>query len=280
MHLNFDEQEVDKSLYDMKRYGRDSPLVPFFPTSCMDCPKPHVGNGPCCSIHSRSAFTPTIAEGNEQSQAKQDATQILYESDEVLSQYLSMHYGPHPDALLQEGGMIQASLEAPRRAAEQLAAWAKRSGLPLGRVLDLGCAVGRSTFELASPSCGFSEAVGVDISVRFVEVANKLRECRRMDYDLRVEGEVSERVTAALEDGIDTSRVRFVHGDACALPLDLGTFDAVLAANVLDRVPDPAKLLGQIAASLRSGGVAMLTSPFSWSDNYTNKTNWIGGTYK
>jgi hypothetical protein len=28
-------------------------------------------------------------------------------------------------------------------------------------------------------------------------------------------------------------------GDACKLPADLGTFDAILAANLLCRVPDP-----------------------------------------
>lgn len=93
--------------------------------------------------------------------------------------------------MLQEGGLIQASLEAPRHAAELLATWARRSGLPLARALDLGCAVGRCTFELTSPACGFGEVVGVDISARFIEVANKMREGRRMDYDLHIEGEVS-----------------------------------------------------------------------------------------
>lgn len=211
---------------------------------------------------------------------------MLYESDVLLSQYLSLHYGPHnsvyPEAVLREGGLLQASLDVPRLAAEHLAAWARRSGLPLARALDLGCAVGRSSFELASPGCGFGEVVGIDISNRFIEVANKMRESRRMDYELRVEGEVSERVTAALEDGVDTSRVRFVQGDACALPagLGLGSFDAVLASNLLDRVPDPLQLLRQVADALRSGGVALLTSPFSWSDKYTNRTNWIGGTHR
>jgi len=85
---------VEKEQYDMTRYGRESPLVPFFHTSCMDCPKPHVGDGPCCSVGHRSAFTPTIVEGNEQSQAKQDATQVMYESDAAVSQFLSLHYGP------------------------------------------------------------------------------------------------------------------------------------------------------------------------------------------
>ena len=69
-------QEVDKSQYDMTRYGRLSPLVPFFQTSCMDCAEPYLGDGPCCSVHRRSAFTPTVAEGALQSQAKQEATQV------------------------------------------------------------------------------------------------------------------------------------------------------------------------------------------------------------
>lgn len=71
-------------------------------------------------------------------------------------------------------------------------------------------------------------------------------------------------MTAALEDGIDCSRVRFVHGDACSLPssLGLGSFDAVLVSNVIDRVPDPQKLLYQVAEALRSGGVALLSSPY------------------
>lgn len=161
----------------------------------MDCPKPHVGDGPCCSTGRRSAYTPTIVEGNEQSQAKQDATQVLYESDAAVSQFLSLHYGPndkvYPEEMLQEGGLIQASIEAPRRSAELLALWARRSGLPLARALDIGCAVGRSSFELTSAACGFSEVVGIDISARFIEVANKMREGRRMDYDLRIEGEVT-----------------------------------------------------------------------------------------
>ncbi|GAX79951.1 hypothetical protein CEUSTIGMA_g7390.t1 [Chlamydomonas eustigma] len=280
-------QDVDTSVYDMKRYGRDNPIVPYFPTSCMDSAEPHVGDGPCCSEKRRCAFTPTIEEGIEQSRAMQDATQILYESDALVSQYLSMHFGPpdkvYPAALLGEGGLLQASLDAPRMAAEELAAWAKRAGLSMARALDLGCAVGRATFELASPECGrFHEAVGLDISARFIEVANKMREARRMDYDLKVEGEITERVAAVLEETVDTARVKFLQGDACRLPSDLasGTFDAVLVANVLDRVPDPSRLLSQMAEALCPGGVALITTPFSWSDKYTGRANWIGGTHK
>jgi len=76
--------------------------------------------------------------------------------------------------------------------------------------------------------------------------------------------QITERATAALEDGIDCSRVRFVHGDACSLPsgLGLGSFDAVLVTHVIDRVPDPVRLIKQVAEALRTGGVALLSSPF------------------
>ncbi len=69
-------------------------------------------------------------------------------------------------------------------------------------------------------------------------------------------------------------------GDACNLPESLGTFDAVLAANLLCRVPEPAACIAQIKRALRPGGVALLTSPFSWLEQYTDRSNWIGGGYK
>ncbi len=62
-----------------------------------------------------------------------------------------------------------------------------------------------------------------------------------------------------------------LQGDACNLPDSLGTFDAVLAANLLCRVPEPLSCLAQIRASLRPGGIALITSPFSWLEQYTDR---------
>jgi hypothetical protein len=76
-------------------------------------------------------------------------------------------------------GCCAQALDFPRKLAECLASWAARAGaLPAadaaasasatsktasasGRALDLGCAVGRSSFELAR---SFGEVVGVDLS--------------------------------------------------------------------------------------------------------------------
>jgi SAM-dependent methyltransferase len=66
-------------------------------------------------------------------------------------------------------------------------------------------------------------------------------------------------------------------GDACSLPPGIGTFDAVLAANLLCRVPSPAACLNEIDAALNPGGILVLTSPFTWLEEYTDKDKWLGG---
>ncbi len=245
--------------------------------------------------------------------------QVLYESDALLAQVLATHYGP-PDAvfaaLAGESGILHSALHFHRRVAEDAAAWAQRCGRPLARALDLGCSVGRGSFELARH---FGEVVGVDLSNRVVEVATKLRENRRFEYDCKVEGDVTARLAAVVDDSVDTSRCTFVtvsrrnggasaamadervlrgtralsrwccgggggwcaQGDACALPDEYaGAFDVVLAANLMDRVPDPQRVLQQARAALAPGGVLVLTSPFSWSEEYTDRGNWLGGAYK
>lgn len=274
--------EVNLSEYDMTRYGPHNPVVPFMHTSCMDCAPPYVGDGPCCSVKRRGAFTPTLAEEAASTAAKNRSTQVLYESDALLAQVLALHYGEVDRAfapLAGEGGVLQMSLQFHRRCAEDAAAWCERLGRPCGRALDLGCSVGRGTFELAR--AGFQSVTGVDLSTRVIEVATKLKENRHTEYDLKVEGDLTQRVSAALDDGVDAERVTFLQGDACALPADMaGAYDAVLCANLLDRVPDPARVLQQARDALAPGGVLVLTSPFSWSEEYTDRANWLGGVYK
>lgn len=51
----------------------------------------------------------------------------------------------------------------------------------------------------------------------------------------------------------------------------------MLAANLLCRVPDPQACLQGIADALNPGGVLVLTSPFTWMEDYTAKSKWVGG---
>jgi len=80
-----------------------------------------------------------------------------------------------------------------------------------------------------------------------------------------------------LPQGADASRVAFEVGDAMALREDLGSFDVVLAANLLCRLPDPRKFLARLPSLVRTGGQLLLTTPFTWLKEYTPREHWIGG---
>ena len=71
-----------------------------------------------------------------------------------------------------------------------------------------------------------------------------------------------------------------LQADLCRLPKNLVQFDAVLAANVLERLPDPANFLDQLSTLVKANGIAVLASAFSWSEKCTPKDSWLGGFYK
>ncbi|MCB1124378.1 MAG: putative 4-mercaptohistidine N1-methyltransferase, partial [Verrucomicrobiae bacterium] len=145
------------------------------------------------------------------------------------------------------------------------------------RALDIGCAVGRSSFEL-SRICG--SVLGIDYSDRFIETANVLKEEGSVSY-LRVdEGDLTTKLTARVPDGIDVSRVTFQQGDATRLTEDLGLFDALLAANLIDRLTDPIAFLKALPGLMNPGGQLVITSPYTWLEGYTSRQNWLGGFLK
>lgn len=85
------------------------------------------------------------------------------------------HYGPVDKALAEfaaETGILAAAVDFPKKCGDLLLASAAKAGAPTGRALDLGCAVGRSTFEIARE---FSEVVGIDISQTFIDGAPRGR---------------------------------------------------------------------------------------------------------
>ena len=52
-------------------------------------------------------------------------------------------------------------------------------------------------------------------------------------------------------------------------------------ANVLCRLPNPRAALQRIAGKeegvIAPGGLLMLTTPFSWKEEFTPKSSWLGG---
>jgi putative 4-mercaptohistidine N1-methyltranferase len=150
-----------------------------------------------------------------------------------------------------------------------------RSCLPLNaRALDLGCGVGGASFELAR-FC--SQVVGIDLSQRFISIARRLRRQGTLLFQVAEEGLLAWTERALVPPSIERRRVQFECGDASSLRADLGKFDVILMANLIDRLPQPAKCLRQMARRVNPGGQLIITSPYTWLDQYTPRRNWLGG---
>ncbi len=151
----------------------------------------------------------------------------IYESDKLLAEYLLFHYGTAeeilPGVTAAPAGMSDA-LDFPQRTVAAFSAG------EVSRGLDLGCAVGRSTFEMAR-SC--AEVIGIDFSHAFIRAAEELRRGETVGYRRLDEASFSTALDARAPLGIDAGRIRFLQGDAMDLPADLGWFDRVHAANLL-----------------------------------------------
>jgi 2-polyprenyl-3-methyl-5-hydroxy-6-metoxy-1,4-benzoquinol methylase len=110
-----------------------------------------------------------------------------------------------------------------------------------------------------------------------VEVAGVLARDGSIPYLRTDEGALASRLVASVPDGIERDRVKFEHGDAQELRDSLGSFDVVLAANLIDRLREPGKFLARTAALVRGGGQLVITSPYTWLSEYTEPRHWLGG---
>ncbi|WP_433349716.1 SAM-dependent methyltransferase [Micromonospora sp. CA-111912] len=157
----------------------------------------------------------------------------MYDKITVLSEDMlgdSHHFGYFPDGVHEDVGMREAADNLTDLLIERLAL------RPGQRVLDLGCGTGRPAVRLAETVP--VEVVGITISHAQVDIA-------------------TERAAAA---GV-ADRVRFELVDATSMPYDKNSFDAVLAIESLEHLPDQAGVLNAIAGILRPGGRLVVAQP-------------------
>lgn len=196
----------------------------------------------------------------------------IYESDRLVREYLLFHYGTAEEILPWPGGPHGALDFAVRSVHELL----DEKALPeKARALDIGCAVGRSAFELAALG---AEVVALDYSQAFIDAAETIRREGKLDYCYAIEGERTAAASARRPADADPDRVQFAVGDAMNLPQSLGTFDVVHAANLICRLPDPRVFLRRLPELVKHGGQLLLTTPFTWLKEFTPRAQWIGGT--
>ncbi|HWY75448.1 MAG TPA: putative 4-mercaptohistidine N1-methyltransferase [Verrucomicrobiae bacterium] len=194
-----------------------------------------------------------------------------YETDRAVAEYLLFHYG-EPGQIAPPDFALAAAGSFPARCISECLDPSRLP--PRASALDLGCAVGRATFEMAR-HC--QSVLGIDWSERFITIGKHLRKNGSFLFGCVDEGDLTHPCQAVVPAEIDRLRIRFERGDAMDLPESLRDFDVVLMANLIDRLRDPRRCLERLPALVKPGGQLIITSPYTWMTEYTPKKNWLGG---
>ncbi|QDF29181.1 5-histidylcysteine sulfoxide synthase [Halarcobacter anaerophilus] len=192
----------------------------------------------------------------------------VYETDEQISQYCEFHYGDE----------YYGVKNFPKNSVEVLTPYLK--DIKRSKALDLGCSVGRSSFELAKH---FDEVLGIDFSANFINVGVKLKKYDSLTFKVTTEGDLFDEKTVSLKDfALDEikERVTFMQGDACNLKDLYVGYDLIFCSNLIDRLYYPQKFLDDIPNRVNKDGLLVLLSPYTWLEEYTPKQNWLGGFLK
>lgn len=141
-------------------------------------------------------------------------------------------------------------------------------------IIDIGCAVGRTSFELAARADGL--VLGIDVNFSMLKLAALVLRTGRVSYPRRRVGVVYDRrdFPVALP---GAANVDFWACDALAPPFADSSFRFALGLNVLDCVTAPHALLSAISRLLGDGGQTLLATPYDWSQATTPMEAWLGG---
>ena len=189
-----------------------------------------------------------------------------YDLPSTRDEYLAFHY-PGDDPL----AALLGSDTPPLGERYPFAVRGIVAARPEGAALDIGAACGRVTFDLAR---AHKEAWGVDLSRTLIDAARDVQETGRAPYRTVVEGSILRAWDVAVE---AAPNARFGVADALDLPFPAGSFDTVVALNLIDRVPDPARALAEAARVTAPGGTLLVGSPYTWLDSFTPPERWLGG---
>lgn len=194
-------------------------------------------------------------------------TSEYYMDDEILSQYCEFHYGDEYFDIP----------NFPKRLVDSLASYIPDEAR--GRALDLGCAVGRSSFELLKY---YEHVDALDISTRFINIGITIQDSAEIRYLLKNEGDYYSERKKSLKEIIsvcDGKKVNFRQQDASNLKSEYSNYDLIFAANLIDRLSDPVNFIQHIHHRINQGGLLLIASPFTWDENFTPKKKlamWYG----
>jgi 5-histidylcysteine sulfoxide synthase/putative 4-mercaptohistidine N1-methyltranferase len=194
-----------------------------------------------------------------------------YETDLVIAQQCALHYDKPPLGLAH---FVPSYVETILAAIRQDSALSQCNDLHL---LEVGCSVGRGCFELANH---VSKVTGIDLSARYIQLANQLKSGESVRYVLPIEGDIVDFKSCRLADlGLFGAydNLTFLQQDPANMKPIFSGYDVIVATNVLERLYRPAAFLKDLAGRLNSGGLCVLISSYAWDERVCAKRDWLGG---
>ncbi|MEW6982438.1 5-histidylcysteine sulfoxide synthase [Colwelliaceae bacterium 6471] len=223
--------------------------------------------------HSRYAFRRHFFQHAGFRYVQSDASDIPqipanhYENDVDICQQLACHYG---ESLL--GHENYAS-----QLAQTVLNYTQQYQPNSSRLLDLGCNVGRISFELAQH---FDHVDGVDFSARYIQYGVQLQQQLPVRYLIENEGDIvdyNEVELSTLNLAQTANKVHFSQGDISNLKSIYTQYDVVLVQGVLEKSYHPALFLNTVHQRLTPNGLLVVVSDYHFDEAQTDKSKWLGG---
>ena len=145
------------------------------------------------------------------------------------------------------------------------------------KALDLGCSVGRASFELAKH---FEQVDGIDFTARNIQHALALKEGEPVRFATEQEGEIVDfhEVSIAMLGFTELAeRIHFCQGDGHNLKPQFSGYDLILCHRLVEYLYSPKTFINQIKSRLNPGGVLAIGSAYQWDSELTKSENWLGG---
>lgn len=120
----------------------------------------------------------------------------------------------------------------------------------------------------------------LDFSARLLQAPSSLQSNGVQRFAIQDEGDLVTYKEVTLDElGYKDigDRVNFMQGDACNLPEKFTDYELVFAGNLIDRLYDPQQFLELIKDRIVAGGRLVITSPYTWLEEFTDKAKWLGG---
>lgn len=169
----------------------------------------------------------------------------VYETDELISSYCQIHYANKSNEISEIIDILKPYLKDLNRK----------------KALDLGCLVGRASFELAKY---FDEVIGIDFSANLINIGVKLKLYDTLIYKGEKVNDIFEEKRVSLKD-LDLNdikeKVSFMQGDASNLKDIYKDFDLIFCSNIIERVSKPLLTLENIQSRVAKNGLLIFLSP-------------------